>query len=91
MKWFKFIRRLWWLAWLPASLLLAPGLAHAQVSCTSYASNINFNPISGLATGATSNGTINWTCTNATFLTTAYVKLCRNIGTGTGEPREPRG
>ena len=84
MKLFSIIRRLWWLAWLSGGLLLAPGPAHAQVTCTSYASNINFSPISGLATAATSNGTINWTCTNATFLSTAYVTLCLNIGTGTG-------
>lgn len=84
MKFFSLIRRLWLLALLPGSLLLAPGPAHAAVTCTSYASGINFSPVSGLATGATSTGTINWTCTNTTFLADAYVTMCLNIGAGTG-------
>ena len=46
MKFFSLIRRLWLLALLPAGLLLAPGLAHADVTCTSYASGITFSPIS---------------------------------------------
>ena len=84
MKFFSLIRRLWLLALLPAGLLLAPGLAHADVTCTSYASGITFSPISGLATGTTSTGTINWTCTNNSFITSANVMLCLNIGAGTG-------
>lgn len=84
MKWFSIIRRLSLLAVLPATLLLAPGPAYADVTCTSYASGITFSPISGLATGTTSTGTINWTCTNNTFLTSANVTLCLNIGAGTG-------
>lgn len=84
MKWFSIIRRLSLLPVLPATLLLAPGLAHAQVSCTSNASGITFNPISGLATGTTNTGTINWSCTNNSLFNIAYVTMCLNIGSGTG-------
>ena len=84
MKFFNLIRRLWLLALLPTSLLLAPGPAQAAVACTGTASGIIFSPISGLSTGTTSTGTIGWSCTNNSILTTAYVTLCLNIGAGTG-------
>ncbi|MDR3452689.1 MAG: spore coat U domain-containing protein [Rhodoferax sp.] len=86
MKFFSFIRRLWLLALLPGCLLLAPGPAHAiAVGCSSSATTINFGTISGLATGATSTGTINWTCTaSGNSGSTAYITLCLNIGAGSG-------
>lgn len=63
--------------------LLMPRSAHAAVTCTaSVASDVNlgtFDP----QTGTTPvQATLNWSCTNSTFLNNAAVTACFSIGAG---------
>jgi spore coat protein U-like protein len=68
---------------------ILPSTAHAgtsNVSCTVTTTDVNFgsniNPNGSGNVPAT--GSVQFTCTNSTFLATQYVTLCVGLGAGTG-------
>ena len=65
--------------------LFAGRQAHAQISCTATATNLNFGvyaPLGGAA--ATANGSFQYRCTNSNLIYDYNVIACFSIGSGSG-------
>lgn len=74
-----------------AAWLLCAGSAHAQITCSGVTlSGVNFGAVNPLASQTTANGTLNYTCTNASKNKTHSATICFNLGEPAGGQTNPR-
>lgn len=69
---------------LPLGGLLAPGTAHADVSCTANMTNLAFGTYDPQAGTTNVTATLTWSCSNNNGWAGANVSVCFNIGSGAG-------